>query len=125
MEKLLFINGCVRGAQSRTLALARCFLRAFGQRYPGLRINTVDLNGLRLQPLYEDTLEPGASIGVPVHEVMSELVFILSGTGLATCSGVEERLKPGDCHYCPKGHSHSLENDGAEDLVFYTVVPQQ
>ena len=57
MEKLLFINGCVRGAQSRTLALARCFLRAFGQRYPGLRINTVDLNGLRLQPLYEDTLE--------------------------------------------------------------------
>ena len=57
MEKLLFINGCVRGAQSRTLALARCFLRAFGQRYPGLRINTVDLNGLRLQPRYEDTLE--------------------------------------------------------------------
>ena len=34
-------------------------------------------------------------------------------------------LKPGDCHYCPKGHSHSLENDGAEDLVFYTVVAQQ
>lgn len=34
-------------------------------------------------------------------------------------------LKPGDCHYCPKGHSHSLENDGAEDLVFYTVVPRQ
>ena len=71
------------------------------------------------------TLEPGASIGVHVHEVTSEIVFILSGTGLATCSGVEERLKPGDCHYCPKGHSHSLENDGAEDLVFYTVVPQQ
>ena len=71
------------------------------------------------------TLEPGASIGVHVHEVTSEIVFILSGTGLATCSGVEERLKPGDCHYCPKGHSHSLENVGAEDLVFYTVVPQQ
>ena len=71
------------------------------------------------------TLEPGASIGVHVHEVTSENVFSLSGTGLATCSGVEERLKPGDCHYCPKGHSHSLENDGTEDLVFYTVVPQQ
>ena len=29
------------------------------------------------------------------------------------------------CHYCPKGHSHGLFNDGDEDLVFFAVVPAQ
>lgn len=33
---------------------------------------------------------------------------------------------PGDCLYCPKGHTHSLRNTSAEgDLVFYAVVPMQ
>lgn len=78
-----------------------------------------------LNRISRSVLEPGASIGQHVHEVTSEIIFVLSGTGLATCSGVAERLNPGDCHYCPKGHAHSLENDGTEDLVFYSVVPQQ
>ena len=34
-----------------------------------------------------------------------------------------EILNPGDCH-CPPGHSHSLKNNGDEDLVFYAVVPE-
>ncbi len=37
----------------------------------------------------------------------------------------EELLKPGDCHYCPKGHAHSLINDSGGELEFFAVVPQQ
>ena len=33
-------------------------------------------------------------------------------------------LAPGFCHYCPMGHTHSLENTGKEDLLFFAVVTQ-
>ena len=69
-------------------------------------------------------LAPGSSIGLHTHEGNSEAVYILSGTGKALYDGGEERLQPGDCHYCPMGHSHSLINDGDEDLVICAVVPQ-
>ena len=36
----------------------------------------------------------------------------------------EEILRPGVCHYCPQGHSHSFINEGDQDLVFYAVVPE-
>lgn len=69
-------------------------------------------------------LEPGASIGLHTHAGSSEIIYILSGTGKALYDGEEEALAPGDCHYCPEGHAHSLINDGSEDLTFFAVVPQ-
>lgn len=69
-------------------------------------------------------LEPGASIGLHTHQGSSEVIYILSGSGKALYDGQEERLGPGDCHYCPEGHAHTLINDGGEDLVFFAVVPQ-
>mgnify|MGYP000196439956 CR=1 FL=1 len=54
----------------------------------------------------------------------SEIVYVLSGTGKALYGGGEERLTPGDCHYCPEGHAHSLINDGTQTLEFFAVVPQ-
>jgi len=70
-------------------------------------------------------LEPGASIGLHTHETSSEIIWFLSGSGKAICDGIEERVAPGGCHYCPKGHAHTLINDGSEDLTFFAVVPQQ
>ena len=70
-------------------------------------------------------LEPGASIGLHTHETSSEIIYFLTGSGKAVCDGVEERVAPGGCHYCPKGHAHTLINDGDEDLTFFAVVPQQ
>lgn len=70
-------------------------------------------------------LAPGASIGVHMHDTSCEIIYVLSGTGTAACDGREETLAPGICHYCPKGHSHSLVNDGVEELVFFAAVPQQ
>lgn len=70
-------------------------------------------------------LEPGATIGYHTHETSSEIIFILEGTGKCIVEDGEELLSKGDCHYCAKGRSHSLVNDGQENLVFYAVVPEQ
>ena len=69
-------------------------------------------------------LAPGCSIGMHTHATSSEIIFVLSGTGKMLIDDTEEILRPGDCHYCPQGHSHSFINEGAEDLVFYAVVPE-
>ena len=67
----------------------------------------------------------GATVGEHKHDTGSEIIFALSGEATATTDGVEERLTAGDCHYCPKGHGHTLKNDGPEDFVFVAVVVQQ
>ena len=68
------------------------------------------------------SLEPGASIGVHTHEADSEIIFMLKGTGVVLCDGAKEILPAGRCHYCPKGHSHSLRNESDEVIEFYAVV---
>ncbi len=70
-------------------------------------------------------LKSGASIGYHTHEADSEIIFIVSGSGKVLFDDGEERVEAGQCHYCPKGHSHSLINDTSEDLIFYAVVPMQ
>ena len=63
-------------------------------------------------------LPAGASIGMHTHETNCEVLYVLG-------DGVYELLGPGACHYCPKGHAHSLINDSDGDLVFFAVVPEQ
>ena len=70
-------------------------------------------------------LEPGASIGYHKHENGSEMIYILQGKGKALYDDGEEELYAGVCHYCPKGHSHSVINNSDEDLIFFAVVTQQ
>ena len=71
------------------------------------------------------SVEPGASIGYHLHDTSSEMIYVISGTGKALYDDGEESLYPGICHYCPKGHSHSVINNGTETLVFFAVVPEQ
>ena len=68
-------------------------------------------------------LTPGSTIGLHTHETDSEMFYIFSGKGKVLCDGVYEPLAPGSCHYCPKGHEHSLINDGDEDLVLLAMIP--
>ena len=70
-------------------------------------------------------LEPGSSIGYHKHEGNCEMIFILEGTGKVLYDDGEEEVKADSVHYCPEGHSHSLINNGSEDLVFAAVVPKQ
>ena len=71
------------------------------------------------------SIPPRASIGAHRQNTSSEYNFILSGNGKAICDGKEEILNAGDCHYCPKGSTHSIENTGDTDLVMYSVVAEQ
>ena len=94
--------------------------------------------------IFKDRLIPGATIGMHTHEDSCEVIFILEGHGTIveiapagescdaapgeSASALETAtpVGPGDCLYCPKGHTHSLRNTSAEgDLVFYAVVPMQ
>lgn len=69
-------------------------------------------------------LEPGASIGYHKHEQNSEIILLLSGRGSVVYDGQKEELLPGMVHYCPMGHSHSLQNLSDEPLEFFAVVPE-
>lgn len=70
-------------------------------------------------------LESGATIGVHTHETNSEIIYFLKGRGKVLYDGEYEKVEEGMCHYCPKGHTHSLINDSDSDLEFFAVVPEQ
>ena len=78
-----------------------------------------------LGKILHGVLEPGSTIGLHTHETSSEIIYILAGTGRVLYDGGDEPLSAGSCHYCPKGHAHSLMNDGGELLEFFAVVPNQ
>ncbi len=86
-------------------------------------IATIHFDGLN--KLIHGTLPPQATIGRHTHEGDSEIIYILSGRGEVEDDGTLLPLQAGDCHYCPKGHTHSLINNSDEDLVFFAVVPVQ
>lgn len=70
------------------------------------------------------TLRPGASSGLHVHESNCEIVFIISGVATFHYDNVVETARVGQCHYCPKGHSHYMENLTDHDLVYLAIVPE-
>lgn len=69
-------------------------------------------------------LIPGASIGLHTHEANSEIVYVLEGKAKVLYDGKYEEVKAGQCHYCPKGHSHSFINDSNENVVIFAIVPE-
>ena len=75
--------------------------------------------------MMQGKLPSGSSIGYHKHEGNCEMIFILEGEGKVLFDDKEFPVKPGEVLYCPEGHSHSLINNGTEDLVFYAVVPKQ
>ena len=94
--------------------------------FPGMNNGT----GTMSAQMYNDdsyriiptTIHPGGSIGMHKQESGDDLNYIISGTGQAICDGIEEELKPGVMHICPKGSEHSMINTGEEDLVMLTIV---
>lgn len=70
----------------------------------------------------ESRLTPGSSIGEHEQLTGADINFVVSGHGHAICDGSREEPTPGICHVCPQGSSHSIFNDGQEDLMLWTVV---
>ena len=78
-----------------------------------------------LNKIMRGTLIPGASIGLHTHENNSEIIYIISGHGVAIIDGKQEEVGPNICHYCKKGSSHTLINNSNETLEFFAVVSNQ
>lgn len=78
-----------------------------------------------LNKIMHGRLIPGASIGLHTHEINSEIIYIIEGSGITIYDGNEYNVKKGDVLYCKKGHTHSLINNSNSDLIFFAVVANQ
>lgn len=70
------------------------------------------------------TLHPGASSGLHTHEGNCEIVFVISGTATFHYDGKVEVCHAGECHYCPMGHNHYMENLTDHNVVYLAIVPE-
>lgn len=71
------------------------------------------------------SLEPGASIGLHTHIDDTEIIFLTHGTAKVIYDNETLVIYEGQCHYCPKGHTHSLRNESNTLVEFYAVVAKQ
>ena len=68
------------------------------------------------------TIHPGSSIGVHQHANNEEIYLILSGQGVATLDGREQRVRPGDVMVNHPHCSHGLRNDSTEELRIFAFA---
>lgn len=87
------------------------------------RLDTRNYADDKVKIMYS-TLRPGASSGLHTHEGNCEVVFVVSGVATFHYDGTVEECRAGQCHYCPMGHSHYMENLTDHDLVYFAVVPK-
>lgn len=91
-----------------------------GEKNFDAKINVDEMN-----KIVYGKLEAGASIGVHTHSTNSEVMYFISGSGKIIYDDKYLEISKGLCHYCPKGHKHSIINNGNDDLVFFAVIPEQ
>jgi quercetin dioxygenase-like cupin family protein len=70
-------------------------------------------------------LDPGCSIGLHTHEDSFETVYVLEGELVAYLNGAKEIVKAGQIHYCPKGSSHTMKNEGKIPAVSINIVGKE
>lgn len=68
------------------------------------------------------TLRPGATTGLHTHEGNCEIVYVISGEATFHYDDTMETVRVGQCHYCPMGHSHYMENQTDHDIVYFAIV---
>ncbi|MGI6285682.1 Oxalate-binding protein [Moorella humiferrea] len=68
------------------------------------------------------TLKPGTSIGLHQHSGDFEAYYILKGQGLVNDNGTETVVKAGDMILTRNGESHSITNNGDEDLEYMALI---
>jgi mannose-6-phosphate isomerase-like protein (cupin superfamily) len=66
-------------------------------------------------------LSPGKEIEAH-RDPMEEIYFVLSGSGEMRVDTEARQVAPGDATWIPTGSSHSLLNDGDEELVILVVA---
>ncbi|MBS1811606.1 MAG: cupin domain-containing protein [Acidobacteria bacterium] len=71
--------------------------------------------------LAEETLPPGKTVPPHYHEVLEEIYYILSGSGVMTIGEESQAVGSGDAIFIPKKNIHTLTNTGAEDMKILLV----
>ena len=71
--------------------------------------------------LAEETLPPGKTVAPHHHEVLEEIYYILSGSGMMTVGDESQAVGAGDAIYIPKNNVHSLTNTGDEEMKLLLV----
>jgi mannose-6-phosphate isomerase-like protein (cupin superfamily) len=67
-------------------------------------------------------VRPGTHGHSDVHPAQDEVYYIISGRGVLHLEGVEHRMAAGDVVFVPKGHEHSVSNDGDEVLSLFWAI---
>jgi mannose-6-phosphate isomerase-like protein (cupin superfamily) len=65
-------------------------------------------------------LDPGGMTDYHIHD-RPELIYIVSGRGLAVCDGVSQAIEPDVILYIRAGEKHQMKNTGPETLKLATV----
>lgn len=71
--------------------------------------------------LAEETLPPGKTVTPHHHEVLEEIYYIFSGSGVMRIGEESQAVSAGDAIYIPKHNVHSLTNTGDEDMKILLV----
>ncbi len=67
-------------------------------------------------------LEPGSSIGTHTHENEMEIYYFLRGVASVVDNGEPCKLYPGEVLLTQSGQSHSIRNDGEENLEYIAMI---
>jgi mannose-6-phosphate isomerase-like protein (cupin superfamily) len=71
--------------------------------------------------LAEEVLPAGATVGRHHHLETEEIYYILQGAGRMTVGEETREVEAGDAVFIPRGHTHTLENTGAEPMTILLV----
>jgi mannose-6-phosphate isomerase-like protein (cupin superfamily) len=80
-----------------------------------IKIDSHVTPGVRMSMIAED-VPPKAEIRVHLHQREDEIIFIRTGTGIATLGDQEIAVAAGATIYVPQGVWHGLRNTGQETL---------
>ena len=78
--------------------------------------------GSRIRLCARLILPPGAGIGEHKHEGEDEVYLVAKGSGLLNDGATDSRVRAGDAILTGKGQSHSVRNDGKEDLEIIALI---
>ena len=66
-------------------------------------------------------IDPGESVPTHSHQVSTDIMIVLEGSGLATVDGVSRRVKSGDIIFNPKGTRHGIKNTGKKKFKWILI----
>lgn len=92
-----------------------------GQHHVVHLLNPDELNG-KGRLFAENTLLPGASIGMHPHKGDTEVYYFLEGTGLYQTEDEDYEVHAGDLTLVEDGRSHGIKNIGLSPLKFIALI---